>query len=68
MFSLRALPGCGKVARTCFEAFAKLRHPHKRLRIAGAVLPDLKAVLDRFPQVNVEFLGVVSAGPPREPS
>jgi starch synthase len=41
------------------EAFAAVRHPHKRLRIAGAVLPDLKAVLGRLPQEQVEFLGVV---------
>jgi len=41
------------------QAFASLRHPHKRLRIAGAILPDLKAVLDRLPQDQVEFLGVV---------
>jgi glycosyltransferase involved in cell wall biosynthesis len=42
------------------QAFAELRHPHKRLRIAGAILPDLKAVLERLPREQVEFLGVVS--------
>ena len=42
------------------QAFAELRHPHKRLRIAGAILADLKAVLARLPQDQVEFLGVVS--------
>ena len=41
------------------EAFARLRHPSKRLRIAGAVNPDLKTVLNRLPQENVEFLGPV---------
>jgi starch synthase len=41
------------------EAFAALKHPHKRLRIAGAILPDLKAVLSRLPLEHVEFLGVV---------
>lgn len=41
------------------QAFARVRHPHKRLRIAGAILPDLKAVLGRLPQEHVEFLGVV---------
>jgi glycosyltransferase involved in cell wall biosynthesis len=41
------------------EAFAKLRHPAKRLRIAGTVHPDLKTVLDRLPRENVEFLGSV---------
>jgi glycosyltransferase involved in cell wall biosynthesis len=39
------------------EAFASLRHPHKRLRIVGAVQPDLRPVLGRFPQEAVEFLG-----------
>ncbi|WP_348266035.1 glycosyltransferase family 4 protein [Edaphobacter paludis] len=41
------------------EAFAKLRHPAKRLRVAGTVHPDLKTVLDRLPRENVEFLGSV---------
>jgi len=41
------------------EAFARLRHPAKVLRVAGAINPDLKAVLDRLPRENVEFLGVV---------
>jgi glycosyltransferase involved in cell wall biosynthesis len=48
------------------QAFARLRFPHKRLRIAGAVLPELKAVLQRLPQDNVEFLGVVSQARLRE--
>ena len=42
------------------EAFAKLPHPSKRLRIAGAVRPDFEAVLSRLPRENVEFLGSVS--------
>ena len=42
------------------EAFANLRHPHKRLRIAGAVLPELQSILSRLPQANVEFLGILS--------
>ena len=41
------------------EAFSRLQHPAKRLRIAGGVQPDLKAVLSRLPQDNVEFLGSV---------
>lgn len=41
------------------EAFARLRHPAKRLRIAGTVMPDLEAVLPRLPQAKVEFLGSV---------
>jgi alpha-maltose-1-phosphate synthase len=42
------------------EAFAKVRHPAKRLRMAGALNPDLKSVLGRLPQENVELLGAVS--------
>lgn len=42
------------------EAFAALRHPAKRLRVAGAIRPDFEAVLSRLPQENVEFLGSVS--------
>jgi glycosyltransferase involved in cell wall biosynthesis len=41
------------------EAFAKLRHPAKRLRVVGAMHPDLKTVLDRLPRENVEFFGSV---------
>lgn len=41
------------------EAFAQVRHPAKRLRVAGAMRPDLEAVLSRLPQQNVEFLGSV---------
>lgn len=39
------------------QAFAKLRHPHKRLRIAGDINPHFKPVLARLPQADVEFLG-----------
>lgn len=42
------------------EAFAKLRHPNKHLRVVGALHPDLKTVLDRLPRENVEFLGSVN--------
>jgi len=41
------------------EAFAQLRHPAKRLRLAGPIHPDMKTVLDRLPQQNVEFLGAL---------
>jgi glycosyltransferase involved in cell wall biosynthesis len=41
------------------EAFAKLRHPGKRLRIVGPMHPDIKSVLPRLPVENVEFLGPV---------
>ena len=36
------------------EAFAAVQHPSKRLRIAGALNPDLKSVLARLPQQHVE--------------
>jgi alpha-maltose-1-phosphate synthase len=42
------------------EAFAKVRHPAKRLRMAGGLNPDLRTVLGRLPQENVEILGAVS--------
>ena len=41
------------------EAFARVRHPRKRMRVAGMVHPDIKAVLPRLPQTDVEFLGAV---------
>jgi glycosyltransferase involved in cell wall biosynthesis len=41
------------------QAFANLRHPTKTLRVAGYVRPDLRDVLHRLPQENVEFLGPV---------
>ena len=44
------------------DAFAKLRHPAKRLRVAGPLHPDMKTVLGRLPQDQVEFLGAVSQG------
>ncbi len=39
------------------EAFQQVQHPHKRLRIVGAVSPELKPVLPRLPQADVEWLG-----------
>jgi glycosyltransferase involved in cell wall biosynthesis len=41
------------------EAFARLRHPAKRLRIVGPMHPDIKSVLPRLPREQVEFLGAV---------
>jgi alpha-maltose-1-phosphate synthase len=41
------------------QAFAALRHPHKRLIIAGHVQEDLRTVLPRLPLEKVEFLGAV---------
>ena len=42
------------------KAFAQVRHPRKRLRIAGSVLPDLKTLLPGLPKEHVEFVGPVS--------
>ena len=39
------------------QAFAQLRHPHKRLRLAGSVSIAMKSLLNRLPQDQVEFLG-----------
>jgi glycosyltransferase involved in cell wall biosynthesis len=41
------------------EAFARLRHPQKRLRIVGAVQEDLRAVLPKLPLEDVEMLGAL---------
>ena len=41
------------------EAFAKLRQPTKRLRLAGHLDTDMKQVLGRMPMDNVELLGAV---------
>ncbi|HEX4021322.1 MAG TPA: glycosyltransferase [Acidobacteriaceae bacterium] len=42
------------------EAFARLRHPHKRLRMVGALQSEMRPLLSRLPLDQVEFLGVVS--------
>jgi glycosyltransferase involved in cell wall biosynthesis len=41
------------------EAFALLKHPGKRLRIAGHIEPCIKQVLDRLPLDDIEFLSAV---------
>ena len=41
------------------QAFARLRHPHKRLIIAGHIQEDLRTVLPKLPQEKVGFLGAV---------
>jgi glycosyltransferase involved in cell wall biosynthesis len=41
------------------QAFAAVRHPRKRLRIAGGLQQDLRSVLGRLPTAQVEFLGPV---------
>jgi len=41
------------------QAFAKVRHPNKRLRVVGALQPDLASILPRLPLESVEFLGAL---------
>ncbi|MGH9617055.1 MAG: glycosyltransferase [Acidobacteriaceae bacterium] len=42
------------------EAFAKVRHPRKRLRILGPMFPHMKPLLSRLPMEHVEIVGAVS--------
>ncbi len=42
------------------EAFAKLKHTNKLLRVAGSVQPEMRRLLERLPRENVEFFGNVS--------
>ncbi len=39
------------------EAFARLRHPRKRLRLVGAVQPEIRSLLHKMPLECVEFCG-----------
>jgi starch synthase len=39
------------------QAFAKLRHPRKRLRVVGSVQHDFRPILAQLPQGLVEFFG-----------
>jgi glycosyltransferase involved in cell wall biosynthesis len=41
------------------QAFSRLRHPAKRLRIVGGMPNWMKPVLDRLPMENVEILGIL---------
>src|SRR5262249_43571333 len=41
------------------EAFSTLKHPHKRLRIVGAMQPEMKIFLQEKHLENVEFLGAL---------
>lgn len=41
------------------EAFARLKHPNKRLRVVGAMSREMPAVLERLPKDNVEILGIL---------
>ena len=39
------------------DAFARLRHPRKRLRLVGAIQEDIRSTLPRLPMDHVELLG-----------
>ena len=39
------------------EAFARLKHPGKSLRIVGGMTPEIRGILDRLPTEKVKFLG-----------
>jgi alpha-maltose-1-phosphate synthase len=39
------------------QAFARLKHPNKRLTIAGAIQDDIRALLSTLPTDNVTFTG-----------
>lgn len=41
------------------EAFARLRHPRKRLRMVGAVQAEIRPLLAQLPMDHVEFVGAV---------
>jgi len=41
------------------QAFARLRHPHKRLTLAGAVQAELRPLLATLPTENVTFIGTI---------
>jgi alpha-maltose-1-phosphate synthase len=41
------------------EAFARLRHPHKRLTVVGSVQGDLRPLLATLPTGNVVFTGSI---------
>jgi starch synthase len=41
------------------EAFARLKHPKKRLTIVGSVQDDLRDLLEKLPQQNVTFTGSI---------
>jgi len=41
------------------QAFARLQHPNKRLRIVGGMSSEFPPVLERLPKHNVEFFGIL---------
>jgi glycosyltransferase involved in cell wall biosynthesis len=51
--------GARKGIPLLLEAFARVKHPRKRLKIIGGVMPELKAWLSERRFDDVEFLGLV---------
>lgn len=43
-----------------FDAFARFKHPSKRLRLVGPIEPEMSSLLSRFDLTNVELLGRLS--------
>ena len=41
------------------QAFARLKHPNKSLRVVGAMQPELEPILKTLPLEHVEFIGAV---------
>jgi glycosyltransferase involved in cell wall biosynthesis len=41
------------------EAFARLKHPHKRLTMVGSVQDDMRQLLARLPTEKVTFMGAI---------
>lgn len=41
------------------EAFSRVRYPHKRLRLIGSIMREMKPVLDKLPMEQVEMPGPV---------
>jgi starch synthase len=41
------------------QAFARLRHPHKRLTIVGSIMEDIRPILAGLPTENVTFTGAL---------
>jgi starch synthase len=44
------------------EAFARLRHPHKRLTVVGTVQDDVRGLLAKIPTEHVTFTGSIPQG------
>ena len=41
------------------QAFARLRHPHKKLKVIGSISPDIQPLMAHHDLSQVEFVGIV---------